>query len=102
MRCADLILSDSGGIQEKAPALGVPLLVLREKTERPEGVAGGSATLVGTCAKRIVTAARQLLEDPTALANMSRRSFPYGDGAAAPRIAAIIEEWLERRKLSRD
>ena len=98
MRDADLVLSDSGGIQEEAPALGVPLLVLREKTERPEGIACGSARLVGTSAERIVSEARQLLADETALATMRRRSFPYGDGHSAPRIAAIIEQWLRRRE----
>jgi UDP-N-acetylglucosamine 2-epimerase (non-hydrolysing) len=97
MRDADLILSDSGGIQEEAPALGTPLLVLREKTERPEGIATGNMRLVGTRADRIVTEARRLLDDPIAHAAMSRRAFPYGDGHAAPRIAALIEEWLERR-----
>jgi UDP-N-acetylglucosamine 2-epimerase (non-hydrolysing) len=98
MRDADLVLSDSGGIQEEAPALGVPLLVLREKTERPEGIACGSARLVGTSAERIVSAARQLLGDDGALAAMRRRTFPYGDGHAAPRIAAIVEQWLGRRE----
>ena len=97
MRSSDLILSDSGGIQEEAPALGKPLLILREKTERPEGIATGNARLVGTDSGRIVAEASRLLSDPLALAAMSRRSFPFGDGRAAPRIAAIIEEWLERR-----
>lgn len=97
MRDADLVLSDSGGMQEEAPALGVPLLVLRDVTERPEGVATGNARLVGTDAARIVEETRRLLSDPLALATMSRRSFPYGDGRAGPRIAAIIEEWLRRR-----
>lgn len=97
MREADLVLSDSGGIQEEAPALGVPLLVLREKTERPEGLACGSASLVGTSAERILTEARRLLGDPAALVAMSRRAFPYGDGKSGPRIAAIVEQWLQRR-----
>jgi UDP-N-acetylglucosamine 2-epimerase (non-hydrolysing) len=97
MRDADLILSDSGGIQEEAPALGTPLLVLRDKTERPEAIAAGNARLVGTDTKRIVAEAQRLLANPLALAAMSRRSFPFGDGHAAPRIAAIIEDWLERR-----
>jgi UDP-N-acetylglucosamine 2-epimerase (non-hydrolysing) len=96
MRDSDLILSDSGGIQEEAPALGVPLLVLREKTERPEGLASGSATLVGTSANRIVTEARRLLADAGALAAMHRRAFPYGDGRSAPLIAAIVAAWLAR------
>ncbi len=97
MRDAGLILSDSGGIQEEAPALGTPLLVLRDKTERPEAIAAGNARLVGTDTKRIVAEAQRLLANPLALAAMSRRSFPFGDGHAAPRIAAIIEDWLERR-----
>jgi UDP-N-acetylglucosamine 2-epimerase (non-hydrolysing) len=98
MRDATLVLSDSGGIQEEAPTLGVPLLVLREKTERPEGLACGSARLVGTSAARIVEEVERLLGDSVALAAMSRRSFPFGDGNAAGRIAAIIEEWLERSR----
>jgi UDP-N-acetylglucosamine 2-epimerase (non-hydrolysing) len=96
MRNAALVLSDSGGIQEEAPTLGIPLLVLREKTERPEAIAAGNARMVGTNRERIVAEARGLLADPVALAAMSRRSFPFGDGHAAPRIAAIIEDWLER------
>jgi UDP-N-acetylglucosamine 2-epimerase (non-hydrolysing) len=96
MRSSDLVLSDSGGIQEEAPALGVPLLVLRDKTERPEGVAEGNALLVGTSSERIVGAATRLLDDPVARAAMTRRSFPYGDGRAASRIAAIIDQWLEQ------
>jgi len=94
VRDADLVLSDSGGLQEETPALGVPLLVLREKTERPEGLASGNARLVGTSKDRILSAAGALLDDPAALAAMARRSFPYGDGRAAPRIAAIIDAWL--------
>lgn len=97
MREADLILSDSGGVQEEAPALGVPLLVLREKTERPEGIATGNMRLVGTCKERIVAETRRLLSDPAAYAAMSHPAFPYGDGHAAPRIAAIIEQWLNAR-----
>ena len=95
MRTADLILSDSGGIQEEGPALGIPLLVLREKTERPEGIASGNAILVGTSSERIVAEAQRLLRDPERLAAMSRPSFPFGDGKAAPRIAEIIEQWLK-------
>ncbi len=95
MRDSDLVLSDSGGIQEEAPTLGVPLLILREKTERPEGIAAGCARLVGTKRKRILGEARRLLADRAALARMREPSFPYGDGHAAPRIAALIEEWLQ-------
>ena len=98
MRDCDLMLSDSGGIQEEAPVLGVPLLVLREKTERPEGIACGSAFLVGTSSERIVNEARRLLHDDACLRRMGKRAFPYGDGNSAPRIAAIVEEWLERTK----
>ena len=94
MRDCDLLLSDSGGIQEEAPALGVPLLVLRDKTERPEGLACGSALLVGTSHERIVTEARRVLRDGTL--GMRGRAFPYGDGKAGPRIAAIIDDWLRR------
>jgi UDP-N-acetylglucosamine 2-epimerase (non-hydrolysing) len=94
MRAAALILSDSGGIQEEAPALGVPLLVLREKTERPEGIACGNAQLVGTSPETITAAARRILADPAEHARMARRAFPYGDGRAAPRIAAVIDDWL--------
>jgi UDP-N-acetylglucosamine 2-epimerase (non-hydrolysing) len=97
VRDADLVLSDSGGIQEEAPALGTPLLVLRDKTERPEAITSGNARLVGTSTERIVREARRLLEDPVERAAMSRRAFPFGDGRAAPRIAAIVEDWLERR-----
>jgi UDP-N-acetylglucosamine 2-epimerase (non-hydrolysing) len=98
MRAADLILSDSGGIQEEAPALGVPLLVLREKTERPEGIECGCASLVGTDPERIVGEVRSLLDDVARRAAMSRPSFPYGNGHAAPRIAAIVRDWLEGKQ----
>ncbi|MEO6225796.1 MAG: UDP-N-acetylglucosamine 2-epimerase (non-hydrolyzing) [Sphingomicrobium sp.] len=97
MRDCDLVLSDSGGIQEEAPTLGVPLLVLRDKTERPEGVADGSAVLVGTSTERIVAETSRLLGDPVALAAMSRRTFPYGDGRSAERIAAVVDRWLENQ-----
>ena len=93
MRDLDLVLTDSGGFPA---ALGVPLLVLRDKTERPEGLAEGVALLVGTSTDRIVAAATRLLDDPAARAAMSRRSFPYGDGRAAGRIALIVEQWLQR------
>jgi UDP-N-acetylglucosamine 2-epimerase (non-hydrolysing) len=93
MQSCDILLSDSGGMQEEAPALGVPLLVLREKTERPEGVASGNMLLVGTERKRIVAGVTQLL-DPTVRAAMSRPAFPYGDGRSADRIAAHIAGFL--------
>ena len=97
MRDADLVLSDSGGMQEEAPALGVPLLILRDKSERPEGIASGNMQLVGTSTDAIVAAARRLFCDPVAYAAMSRPAYPYGDGRAAPRIAAIIRCWLDDR-----
>ena len=97
MRDCDLILSDSGGIQEEAPVLGTPLLVLREKTERPEGIASGNARLVGTEAARIVGEVTRLLASPAEWAAMAQKSLPYGDGRAAPRLAAIIQDWLERQ-----
>ena len=101
MRDADLVLSDSGGIQEEAPALGVPLLVLRDKTERPEGIAARSSRLVGTDRERIVAEARRLIDDPVARAEMSRPALPFGDGHASPRIASIIMSWLQERSLTR-
>jgi UDP-N-acetylglucosamine 2-epimerase (non-hydrolysing) len=96
LRDADLALSDSGGIQEEAPTLGTPLLVLRDKTERPEGVASGNCRLVGTARDRIVSEVRRLLEDPAKRAAMSRRALPYGDGRAGPRIASLIIDRLAR------
>ncbi len=101
LRDADLVLSDSGGMQEEAPALGVPLLVLRDKTERPEGIAAGSSRLVGTDRERIVAEVRRLLDDPVARGAMSRPVLPFGDGRAGPRIAAIITSWLQQRSLTR-
>lgn len=101
MRGATLTLSDSGGMQEEAAALGAPLLVLREKTERPEAIATGNMILVGTDSARIVGEARRLLAEPTALAAMARPAFPYGDGRSGPRIAAIIAEWLAQKKRAR-
>jgi UDP-N-acetylglucosamine 2-epimerase (non-hydrolysing) len=94
MRDCDLMLSDSGGLQEEAPALGVPLLVLRDKTERPEALATGNMRLVGTDTHRIVRTVRGLLADASARARMMRPSFPYGDGRAGERIAEHIETWL--------
>ncbi|HET7710239.1 MAG TPA: UDP-N-acetylglucosamine 2-epimerase (non-hydrolyzing) [Sphingomicrobium sp.] len=98
MLSATLTLSDSGGMQEEAAALGAPLLVLRDKTERPEAIATGNMILVGTDSFRIVAEARRLLRDQVALAAMARPAFPYGDGRSAPRIARIITDWLDQRK----
>ncbi|HZV56758.1 MAG TPA: UDP-N-acetylglucosamine 2-epimerase, partial [Sphingobium sp.] len=85
-----LVLTDSGGVQEEAPALGKPVLVMRETTERPEGVAVGTARLVGPDASRIVAETARLLDDPAAHAVMARAHSPYGDGQAAARIAAVL------------
>jgi UDP-N-acetylglucosamine 2-epimerase (non-hydrolysing) len=89
---ADLLLSDSGGIQEEAAALGIPLLVLRDRTERPEAIACGSFELVGTDPERILAAVKRRLRAAVAPA-----ALPFGDGRAGERIAAIIAEWLEER-----
>ena len=90
MKRATLVLTDSGGLQEEAPGLGVPVLVMRELTERPEGVAAGTVRLVGTDPQRILSETRRLLEDPLAHASMAQAINPYGDGKAAPRIVQAI------------
>ena len=87
-----LVLTDSGGIQEEAPSLGKPVLVLREVTERPEGVEAGTARVVGTNPERIVSEANRLLDDPHAYEAMARTVNPYGDGHAAERIVAALLE----------
>jgi UDP-N-acetylglucosamine 2-epimerase (non-hydrolysing) len=90
MKHAALILTDSGGIQEEAPAFGIPTLVLRDVTERPEGVAAGTLKLVGTETSSIVKEAKRLLNDPSAYAEMSRAFNPYGDGHAAEKIIQAL------------
>jgi UDP-N-acetylglucosamine 2-epimerase (non-hydrolysing) len=90
MRQCRLILTDSGGIQEEAPTFGKPVLVLREKTERPEGVEAGLALLVGTNEDKIFAEASRLLTDVTAYRSMSEGGNPYGDGHAAERIADVL------------
>ena len=92
-RCK-LILTDSGGVQEEAPSLGKPVLVMRDTTERPEGVEAGTARLVGAEAKTIVQSASQLLDDSAAYDAMANAVNPYGDGRAAQRIVARIERFL--------
>lgn len=92
MKHAHIFLTDSGGIQEEAPAFGVPALVLREVTERPEGVAAGVLKLVGTATSLIVREANRLLDDPSAHTEMARASNPYGDGHAASRIVEALLE----------
>ncbi len=90
MRRAWLLITDSGGIQEEGPSLGKPILVLREKTERPEAVEAGTAKLVGTDPERILAEAVRLLEDPEEYQRMARVHNPYGDGQARVRIADAI------------
>ena len=91
MARADLIITDSGGIQEEAPALGVPVLVVRDTTERPEGVDAGVVRLIGTETGDIFDAAQELLTSATAYARMAGGGSPYGDGCAAERICDAIE-----------
>jgi UDP-N-acetylglucosamine 2-epimerase (non-hydrolysing) len=88
-RCA-LVLTDSGGVQEEAPALGKPVLVMRDVTERPEALEAGTVQLVGTDRRTIVTAVTRLLDDPAARRAFGRRINPYGDGHAAQRIVAAL------------
>jgi len=85
-----LVLTDSGGLQEEGPVLGKPVLVMRETTERPEGVAAGSNRLVGTDTQTIVTEAERLLNDPAAYESMARATNPFGDGHAAQRIVEFL------------
>lgn len=93
LRRAYLLITDSGGIQEEAPSLGKPVLVLREKTERPEAVEAGTVKLVGTDEERIVAEATCLLDDSAEYTRMTRVHNPYGDGHASRRIADILTGW---------
>jgi UDP-N-acetylglucosamine 2-epimerase len=96
MSRSHLVLTDSGGIQEEAPGLGVPVLVLRDVTERPEAVEAGTVRIVGTDRERIVSEACRLLEDPADYERMARAVNPYGDGRASRRIvAALLGEEVE-------
>ena len=87
---SELVLTDSGGVQEEAPSLGKPVLVMRETTERPEGIEAGTARLVGTDKARIVSEIFKLLDDKDAYSAMSRAHNPFGDGTAAKQIAEIV------------
>lgn len=91
---AEIVLTDSGGVQEEAPALGKPVLVLRETTERPEGIAAGTARLVGTDPERIIAEVLRLLDDSAAYRAMAQARSPYGDGQAARRIVTVIKQEL--------
>lgn len=97
LRRARLVMTDSGGVQEEAPAFGCPVLVLRDTTERPEGVAAGAARLVGTDPAAIVAAAGELIENEAVHATMATAILPYGDGHAADRIAAIVADAVVHR-----
>jgi len=90
LKRAYLVLTDSGGLQEEAPSLGVPVLVLREVTERPEGIDAGTLRLVGTNPDRIVAETRRLLDDPKAHQRMAKAVNPFGDGHASERIVAAL------------
>jgi UDP-N-acetylglucosamine 2-epimerase (non-hydrolysing) len=90
MKHAKLVLTDSGGLQEEAPSFGVPVLVMRETTERPEGVEAGTLKLVGTETEHIINEAKRLLDDPIAYAKMAKAANPYGDGHAAERIVDAL------------
>ncbi len=89
-----LLLTDSGGLQEEAPSLGKPVLVLRETTERPEAVNAGTAQLVGTQPDKIFTTTKELLSDLTAYETMANAINPFGDGHAAKRILQIVQNYL--------
>ena len=101
MTRSHLILSDSGGVQEEAPSLGKPVLVLREKTERPEAVRAGTVRLVGTDVDKILEEAGRLLDDPDHYRRMARRHNPYGDGRACERIAEIVATEMRHGKRMR-
>lgn len=101
MRRSHIVLTDSGGVQEEAPALGKPVLVLRDVTERPEGIAAGAARLVGLDPARVIEEASRLLDDPAAYQSMSRCRNPYGDGTAAEQIAEIVVSRLGDRAAGR-
>lgn len=92
MKEAYLIITDSGGVQEEAPALGKPVVVLRDETERPEAVVDGVVKLVGPNYERIVQEVQRLLDDDTAYAGMARGVSPYGDGKATDRIVDTLRK----------
>jgi UDP-N-acetylglucosamine 2-epimerase (non-hydrolysing) len=92
MAASYLILTDSGGIQEEAPAMGKPVLVMRDTTERPEGVKAGTLKLVGSNEQTIYREFTHLLDDPHEYETMSHASNPYGDGHASERISAILSQ----------
>jgi UDP-N-acetylglucosamine 2-epimerase (non-hydrolysing) len=96
MALCRLVLTDSGGVQEEAPSLGKPVLVMRDTTERPEGVTAGTVKLVGADSEVIIRETTRLLDDPAAYRAMAEAVNPYGDGHAAPRIVSAIERFFQR------
>ena len=96
MRAARLVLTDSGGVQEEAPGLGKPVLVMRDTTERPEGVEAGTVRLVGADEGNIVSGVRELLTNPQAYDVMAKAKNPYGDGRASGRILAAVDRYFDR------
>jgi len=97
MKRAYLIISDSGGVQEEAPALGKPVLVLRDETERPEAVEAGVVRMVGTKRELIISESERLLKDKNYYKSMAKGISPYGDGKASKRIVSILEKWLLKK-----
>jgi UDP-N-acetylglucosamine 2-epimerase (non-hydrolysing) len=98
MQAATLILTDSGGIQEEAPSIGKPVLVMRNTSERPEAISAGTAKLVGTCRQKIIAETARLLDDANAYRGMSKKKNPYGDGNAAKRIVhEIVRRFAKKR-----
>jgi len=100
MKHAHIILTDSGGVQEEAPSLGKPVLVMRDKTERPEAIMAGTVKLVGTKAEPIFDAVKLLVEDSKHYQSMSRAQNPYGDGEASGRIVSVLQEALAEARVA--
>lgn len=96
MQRATLVLTDSGGLQEEAPSLGKPVLVLRETTERPEAVTAGTARLIGTDPDTILAATSQVLESPQVYRAFAQATNPFGDGQASQRIVRVLSQWMDR------
>jgi UDP-N-acetylglucosamine 2-epimerase (non-hydrolysing) len=94
MELSHIIITDSGGVQEEAPSLGKPVLVMRGTTERPEAVEAGTVRLVGTDREAIFASTAELLNNPASYGAMSRACNPYGDGMAAARVVKILEQTL--------
>jgi UDP-N-acetylglucosamine 2-epimerase (non-hydrolysing) len=99
---ATIVLTDSGGVQEEAPSLGKPVLVMRETTERPEGINAGNALLVGVQQERIVSELVELLHNPEQRSQMARVKNPYGDGQASTRIVNILVKVWQATELKRN